>query len=339
MHNLGGHDGRGTRPRWPSIASSSGWRTPSSATATRHGGGRPGLRAGARRRRGSTSCPTAAISAPTRTRSRRAEARTRLALARRAGAAVPGRGARLQGHRRPGGGVPRAAGPGARLLIAGRPRGGASTTRLAAAAAADRRIRLPLRFVPDDELQVWLRAADVVVLPFRDILTSGSAILALSFGRPVVAPALGCLPETVPTAGVLYDPDAPMRRDARCRRTWCHGAAARARPRTGLGTIAASTAACTAADAGSPVGPRRSRRVGARVATSGVEAPPAGRTCHVAGSPTAGRIRRRAPPPGSTRAWTTSPAPRPGRGRRGRATAADAPRPRATRRPRRPRHP
>jgi len=100
--------------------------------------------------------------------------------------------------------------PDARLLIAGRPRGAGIEEHLGAAAAADPRIRLHLGFVPDEELQVWLRAADVVVLPFRDILTSGSAILALSFGRPVIAPALGCLPETVPaSAGLLYDPDAP----------------------------------------------------------------------------------------------------------------------------------
>jgi glycosyltransferase involved in cell wall biosynthesis len=100
--------------------------------------------------------------------------------------------------------------PDARLLIAGRPRGAGIVERLTAAAATDPRIHLSLGFVPDAELQVWLRAADLVVLPFRDILTSGSAILALSFGRPVVAPALGCLPETVPpTAGILYDPDTP----------------------------------------------------------------------------------------------------------------------------------
>jgi glycosyltransferase involved in cell wall biosynthesis len=49
----------------------------------------------------------------------------------------------------------------------------------------------------------------VVVLPFRDILTSGSAILALSHGRPVIAPAMGCLPGTLPAdATFLYDPDA-----------------------------------------------------------------------------------------------------------------------------------
>jgi len=52
--------------------------------------------------------------------------------------------------------------------------------------------------------------ADAVVLPFRDILTSGSAILALSHGRPVIAPALGCLPGTLPSdATFLYDADAP----------------------------------------------------------------------------------------------------------------------------------
>jgi len=98
----------------------------------------------------------------------------------------------------------------ARLLIAGRPKGAGIEARLGAAAAADPRIQLYLGFVPNADLQVWLRAADAMVLPFRDILTSGSAILALSFGRPVIAPALGCLPETVPpTAGILYDPDSP----------------------------------------------------------------------------------------------------------------------------------
>jgi len=35
-------------------------------------------------------------------------------------------------------------------------------------------------------------------------------MLALSWGRPVVAPTLGCLPAMVdPAAGILYDPIAP----------------------------------------------------------------------------------------------------------------------------------
>ena len=81
---------------------------------------------------------------------------------------------------------------------------------LRTAAAGDPRISMQLRSIPDDEMQLYLRACDAVVLPFRDVLTSGSAILAMSFGRAVIAPRLGCLPETLSDdAAILYDPTAP----------------------------------------------------------------------------------------------------------------------------------
>jgi beta-1,4-mannosyltransferase len=52
-----------------------------------------------------------------------------------------------------------------------------------------------------------LNAADVAVLPFLDVLTSGSAILALSFGKPVILPDIGCLPELIDDSmGQLFDP-------------------------------------------------------------------------------------------------------------------------------------
>ncbi len=61
-------------------------------------------------------------------------------------------------------------------------------------------------FVPDDEMQLYLKACDTVALPYLEILTSGGAMLALSFGRPVVAPALGFLRDTITAeCGVLYD--------------------------------------------------------------------------------------------------------------------------------------
>jgi glycosyltransferase involved in cell wall biosynthesis len=67
------------------------------------------------------------------------------------------------------------------------------------------RILFEPRFIDDAELQFFIRAADAVVLPFRDVLTSGSAILALSFGRPVVAPRIGNLVEVVnEEMGILY---------------------------------------------------------------------------------------------------------------------------------------
>ena len=96
-----------------------------------------------------------------------------------------------------------------RLLIAGKPLPKKFGRKLQKLALQDKRIVLELDRLPEDELTRVLRASDAVVLPFRDILTSGSAILALSHGRPVIAPAMGCLPGTLPSdATFLYDPDA-----------------------------------------------------------------------------------------------------------------------------------
>lgn len=62
-------------------------------------------------------------------------------------------------------------------------------------------------FFENDEFQIYLNAADVAVFPFVEVLTSGSAITALSFGKPVILPKLGCLPELIDeTMGILYDP-------------------------------------------------------------------------------------------------------------------------------------
>jgi len=44
------------------------------------------------------------------------------------------------------------------------------------------------RFIPDDEIADIILACDAVVLPYKEITTSGSAILALSFNKPIVAP-------------------------------------------------------------------------------------------------------------------------------------------------------
>lgn len=43
------------------------------------------------------------------------------------------------------------------------------------------------RFVPDEELVSIIRAADLVVFPYADVLNSGAAIYALSAGRPLLA--------------------------------------------------------------------------------------------------------------------------------------------------------
>lgn len=81
------------------------------------------------------------------------------------------------------------------LLLAGQPRPARLVDELHAAAGSDSRIRMVPGFVPDAELQRFLRAADLVVLPYRDIFNSGSAVLALSFDRPILVPRLGGMPE------------------------------------------------------------------------------------------------------------------------------------------------
>ena len=68
------------------------------------------------------------------------------------------------------------------------------------------------QFVPNDEVQLWMNAADAVALPYRQITTSGAAMLAWSFGKPVIAPALPAFVEPMsdaPFLGLLYDPADP----------------------------------------------------------------------------------------------------------------------------------
>lgn len=96
-----------------------------------------------------------------------------------------------------------------RLLVAGPVEREALAETLREAAGLDDRIRLELGYVADQDVQVFLTAADAVVLPYVDVLTSGSAVLAASFARAIVAPARGCIPERFGRdAGLLYDPTA-----------------------------------------------------------------------------------------------------------------------------------
>ena len=67
-------------------------------------------------------------------------------------------------------------------------------------------VRVHAMFVPDGELQYFLKASDILVLPYRQVTTSGAALLAFSFGKPIIAPGIGCFPELVTgNRGVLYD--------------------------------------------------------------------------------------------------------------------------------------
>jgi D-inositol-3-phosphate glycosyltransferase len=48
-------------------------------------------------------------------------------------------------------------------------------------------------FVPDDEIEIYFKAADVLILPYRRIFQSGVLFLSYAFGLPVIAADVGSL--------------------------------------------------------------------------------------------------------------------------------------------------
>lgn len=88
-----------------------------------------------------------------------------------------------------------------RLIIAGNPKNcepywSTIGTLLSRHAYRDR-ILQKIEFVPDEETEVYFKAADVVVLPYRHIFQSGVLSLGYSFGVPVVASDVGALREDI----------------------------------------------------------------------------------------------------------------------------------------------
>ena len=124
---------------------------------------------------------------------------------------------------------------GVALVIAGEPRDGDDATALRALASGDRRIRLDLRRVPVLEVAELHDAADACVFAYRDMFSSGSALLALSWGLPIVVPANSSGTEIVEPPGVeAFEPGdltaalhAVRSRDQSARRDAAYRAAAR----------------------------------------------------------------------------------------------------------------
>jgi glycosyltransferase involved in cell wall biosynthesis len=73
------------------------------------------------------------------------------------------------------------------------------------------RVRVIDRYIPDEEVGVYFRAADLVVLPYRSATQSGITQTAFAFGRPVVVTAVGGLPDVVDdgVTGYVVPPDNP----------------------------------------------------------------------------------------------------------------------------------
>ncbi len=94
------------------------------------------------------------------------------------------------------------------LIVAGKVADEEVAVRVAEAAASDARIRPVFGLVPNDRVAELFAASDAAVLGRSEIWTSGSMILALSLGVPVVASRLPCHEELLggERAGWLFEP-------------------------------------------------------------------------------------------------------------------------------------
>ena len=94
-----------------------------------------------------------------------------------------------------------------RLVVAGMPSREPGVDEFLERCALHPFISLYPRKIPGEDMQVFVRAADVVVLPYLRSLSSGVLMLALSFGVPVVGPAVGGISEVVtPEIGRTFEP-------------------------------------------------------------------------------------------------------------------------------------
>jgi glycosyltransferase involved in cell wall biosynthesis len=61
-----------------------------------------------------------------------------------------------------------------------------------------------LEFVPDEETELYFKAADVLALPYTDVYQSGVIVLAYNFGLPVIATDVGSFREEVAEGGTGF---------------------------------------------------------------------------------------------------------------------------------------
>jgi glycosyltransferase involved in cell wall biosynthesis len=81
--------------------------------------------------------------------------------------------------------------PEAQLVLAGKPYSAEFRAEVEASLQGVPNVHLALGYVPDDEIQVYLRAADCFVAPYKYIETCSAIYLALAFDLPVIIKSEG----------------------------------------------------------------------------------------------------------------------------------------------------
>lgn len=91
------------------------------------------------------------------------------------------------------------------LIIAGKVSESGLETEIKTAIANNPHITFIPKRIADDEVQIYLNAADCILLPYTVYTTSGIAILGMSFGKVCLAPEIGFFQDVIDSkGGFLY---------------------------------------------------------------------------------------------------------------------------------------
>ncbi len=112
-----------------------------------------------------------------------------------------------------------------RLLIAGRIEQGcddywSSVKEMIAAWGLSEQVTSRIDYIPDEEVELFFKAADVLLLPYKAIFQSGLLFLTYSFGLPVIATDIGSFRDDIVegVTGFVCAPDDPADLAAKVRR-------------------------------------------------------------------------------------------------------------------------
>jgi glycosyltransferase involved in cell wall biosynthesis len=81
---------------------------------------------------------------------------------------------------------------------------------LRALAAERENVHMHERFVSDEEFDLWIRAADALVLPYRAATSSGVAARARLLGTPMIGRAVGGIADQLGPGDVSFDTDEEL---------------------------------------------------------------------------------------------------------------------------------
>lgn len=91
-----------------------------------------------------------------------------------------------------------------KLLIVGQIYDEAVKNNILRAVIKNKNIIPVMEFIKDEDIQIYLKACDIVTLPYRKITTSSSTLLSFAFQKPIIFPIVGDLAELPENIGYKY---------------------------------------------------------------------------------------------------------------------------------------